>query len=102
MTAQFRLGRIAERLEKQYVPRRGLDDRAAKIVVEIAKLGSLERGSVRTLLNVSGRTATNLISSLIKDGIGNCPGSRLPPDRRPESVMVSELGGRDGAAEGIV
>src|ERR1700677_518392 len=39
---------------------------------------------------VGGRVSR--IGSLLKL-FGNCPGSRLPPDRRPESVMVSELGG---------
>jgi hypothetical protein len=69
MSRQFNLPNISEGLVKHYVPRRNLGDGAAKMLQEIATLGSLDRGSVRVILNTSSRTATSLISKLLADGI---------------------------------
>ena len=69
MRTHFGLSDIGKRLTSQYIPRRGLDPRCGKILEEAYRLGEIERSSVRTLLSVSGRTATNLIKSLLDDEI---------------------------------
>lgn len=69
MASEFRLSEIETRLVKYYIPRRRLDERAGKILTEVARLGELQRSSIKVLLGVSARTATNITASLIADGI---------------------------------
>ena len=69
MGSNFHLDDLTRNLIAHYVPRRRLDPRLGKVLVEIARLGELPRGSVRTILNVSSRTATQMIATLLNDGI---------------------------------
>ena len=69
MNSHFRLADIARSLERAYVPRRQLDPRLAKVLVELVRLGELPRGSVQPILAISARTATTLIAQLLEDGI---------------------------------
>ncbi|MCP1201860.1 Fic family protein [Acetobacter oryzoeni] len=53
----------------KYIPMRGLDVRSSKILEQIVISGEIPRASVKSLLDVSSRTASTLIAALIKDGI---------------------------------
>lgn len=69
MGSHFQLEDLTRNLLQFYVPRRRLDDRLGKVLVELVRLGELPRGSVKTILNVSQRSATQFISNLLEDGI---------------------------------
>lgn len=65
-------------LQSLYIQRRNLDPRCGKILGEIARLGQLQRGSVKVLLGVSARTATDLTAKLIEDGIVRSDSAKAP------------------------
>jgi Fic family protein len=76
MAKHIALDRVADSLVRHYVPRRKLRWEAGGVLLELARLGSLRRSSVRTIAGVSARTATTLIRELLADGIVKSDGAR--------------------------
>lgn len=69
---------LIKNIAKHYIPLQRLDPKLEKVITEIVRLGEIQRSSVRTIMNVSARTATNIISDLLKDGIVKSNGNKDP------------------------
>ena len=69
MSKHLKRDTLIKNITNKYIPMQGLDSRAAKILEQVVISGEMPRSSVSTLLGVSKRTATNIISSLLADKI---------------------------------
>lgn len=109
MESQFRLKDIVKNISTLYISRRGLDARHGKVLSELVRLGELPRGSVKSILGISARLASNIVKELIDDGIATSKGPkggiRLNFNLQSAEILFPSLFGVEallGTGDGVV